>query len=601
MGKISYLRTLLVAVAAFAFVACSDDKNGNDLPDGGVTEKDCSNTKSVTGGAGSFKITFTAVGDWEAVSSDDSWLTIVPADGGKGSNKITVSFTQNTAATSRRGTVAIRVSGYRDAVLCTLTQSGAGSGSDTAVNEWIEEYMKEAYLWNEAIDQVALDNTVSFKEYLKSILDGVAAQKDASGRPVNYDDGYWENGVRQEYYSYIELNEQSRSTRAGETYNDTGILNVISGYLQEEPYIGGLVIMGVAPGSSADEAGLKRGHMVTEVDGVKYTKNLSADVKQNMFLKLVQGNNVRIVANEVSGGDNGDWVLTPLPEMTLSSFSYVDPAIYKQDVVDIDGRKVAYLLYMGFSRAYDEDLFEAFDRFKAEGAEELVLDLRYNGGGEVLSSTLLATLIAGQEYKGQVYVKTTYNASRTAAGQTGALYKIGESVVSGSDSSYSLIAEALNHSLGLKRIYVICSVNTASASELIINGLRGMGIEVRLIGTQTQGKNVGMEGYVNRKVGNLYYDFLPITFYSENAVGFKDYSDGFTPDVIFDDANYYPGDFGTLDDGLFARAASWISTGEKPGAASSLRKSRSMVVKQRYRADFPQRHPVGSLVLLDEQ
>ena len=61
MGKISYLRTLLVAVAAFAFVACSDDKNGNDLPDGGVTEKDCSNTKSVTGGAGSFKITFTAV------------------------------------------------------------------------------------------------------------------------------------------------------------------------------------------------------------------------------------------------------------------------------------------------------------------------------------------------------------------------------------------------------------------------------------------------------------------------------------------------------------------------------------------------------------
>ena len=450
MGKISYLRTLLVAVAAFAFVACSDDKNGNDLPDGGVTEKDCSNTKSVTGGAGSFKITFTAVGDWEAVSSDDSWLTIVPADGGKGSNKITVSFTQNTAATSRRGTVAIRVSGYRDAVLCTLTQSGAGSGSDTAVNEWIEEYMKEAYLWNEAIDQVALDNTVSFKEYLKSILDGVAAQKDASGRPVNYDDGYWENGVRQEYYSYIELNEQSRSTRAGETYNDTGILNVISGYLQEEPYIGGLVIMGVAPGSSADEAGLKRGHMVTEVDGVKYTKNLSADVKQNMFMKLVQGNNVRIVANEVSVGDNGDWVLTPLPEMTLSSFSYVDPAIYKQDVVDIDGRKVAYLLYMGFSRAYDEDLFEAFDRFKAEGAEELVLDLRYNGGGEVLSSTLLATLIAGQEYKGQVYVKTTYNASRTAAGQTGALYKIGESVVSGSDSSYSLIAEALNHSLGLK-------------------------------------------------------------------------------------------------------------------------------------------------------
>lgn len=601
MRKVNYLWMLLVAVCSFAFVACSDDKNVNDLPDGAVTEKDCSNTKSVTGGAGDFKITFTAVGNWEAVSSDDSWLTIMPNSGAKGSNKITVSFTQNTGSSSRKGTVSIKVNGYKDAVLCTLTQAGGGSGSDTAVNAWIETYMKEAYLWNEAIDQVPLDNTLSFKDYLKSILDGVGAQKDGSGRAVNYDDGYWENGVRQDYYSYIELSEQNRSTRAGETYNDTGILNVINGYLQQDPYIGGLVIMGVAPGSSADEAGLKRGHMVTEVDGVKFTKDLSADAKQNMFMKLVQGNNVRIIANEVSGGGDEDWVLTPLPEMTISSFTYVDPAIYKRDVIDLDGKKIAYLLYMGFSRAFDQDLFNAFDYFKTEGAEELVLDLRYNGGGEVLSSTLLATLIAGQEYKGQVYVKTTYNATRTAAGQSGASYKIGESAVSESDMSYPLIAEALNHSLNLKRIYVICSINTASASELVINGLRGMGIEVRLIGTQTQGKNVGMEGYMNRKVGDLYYDFAPITFYSENAVGFKDYSDGFTPDVIFDDTNYYPADFGTLEDGLFARAASWIKSGEKPETTSSLQKSRSMVVKQRYKAEFPQRHRTGSLVILDEE
>ncbi len=601
MRKINCLWMLLVAVFSFAFVACSDDKNANSLPDGAVTEKDCNDTKSITGGSGSFKITFTAVGSWEAVSSDDSWLTVMPASGPKGSNKITVSYTQNTQSVSRKASVAIRVAGYKDAVLCTLTQSGGGSGSDTAVNAWVEKYMKESYLWNEAIDNVTLDNTLSFKDYLKSILDGVAIQKDGSGRSVNYDDGYWEKGVRQEYYSYIELSEQSRSTRAGETYNDTGILNVINGYLQEDPYIGGLVIMGVAPGSSADEAGLKRGHMVTEVDGVQFTRELSSAAKQAMVEKLVMGTNVRIVANEVGGGGSDGWVLTPLPEMTISSFAYQDPAIYKRSVVDIDGKKIAYLLYMGFSRQYDQDLFDAFDYFKAEGADELVLDLRYNGGGEVLSSTLLATLIAGQEYKGEVYVKTTYNASRTAAGESGALYKIGESVVSGSDNSYSMIAEALNHSLDLKRIYVLCSVNTASASELVINGLRGIGIDVRLIGTQTQGKNVGMEGYVNRKVGDLYYDFLPITFYSENAQGNKDYSDGFTPDVVFDDSGYYPGDFGTVEDGLFARAASWIKTGEKPGAASMPQKSRSMVVKERYRADFPQRHRAGSLVILDEE
>lgn len=600
MRKISYLWILLAAVCSFAFVACGDDDETNTLPDGAVTEKDCNDTKTITGGAGSFKISFTAAGSWKAVSSDESWCTIQPASGGKGSNKVTVSYTKNTGTASRRASVSIQVEGYRDAVLCTLTQTGAGSGADAAVNEWIEKYMKEAYLWNEAIDNVTLDSTLPFKNFMSSILNGVGAQKDGSGRPINYDDGIWENGVRKEFYSYIELNEQSRSTRAGETYTDTGILNVINGYLQEDPYIGGLIIMGVAPGSSADEAGLKRGHMVTEVDGVTFTRELSPSEKESMFKKLVTGTNVRIIANEVSGGGEDGWVVTPLPEMTLNSFTYSDPAIYKQNVTEIGDKKVAYLLYMGFSRAFDQDLFAAFDYFKAEGAEELVLDLRYNGGGEVLSSTLLATLIAGNEYKGQTYVKTTFNASRTAAGQTGAVYRIGESEISGSDNAYSLIAEALNHSLNLKRIYVICSINTASASELIINGLRGLGIEVRLVGTQTMGKNVGMEGYVGRKVGDLYYDFLPITFYSENAIGFKDYTDGFTPDVIFDDAGYYPGDFGTLEDGLFLRAASWIRTGEKP-AASTPQKARSMVVKKSYRDNFPQRHPSGSLVILDEE
>lgn len=524
----------------------------------------------------------------------------MPKSGSAGSNKITVSVTQHTGTIARKADVKVTVPGYREAVLCTVTQSGGGSGADIAVNRWVEKYMKEAYMWNEAIDNVPLDNTLAFDDYLTSILEGVAMQKDGTGRPVNYDDGHWKDGKRTSFYSNISLSEASRTTRAGETYTDTGILNVINGYVQEEPYIGGLIIMGVAPGTSADLSGLKRGHMVTEVDGEKFSQDMSAAEKEAFAKKLITGSGVRVIANEVYNRD-GMWYVTPLDEMLLTATTYTDPAIYKKEVVQIGDTKVAYLLYMAFSTEFDQDLFDAFDYFKAEGATELILDLRYNGGGHVRSSTLLSTLIVGSEYKDQTYVRTTYNATRTAMGEPAGEYKIGNSSVADGDGVYTPLAEALNHSLNLKRIYVICTEDTASSSELVINGLRGLDLEVRLIGTRTNGKNVGMEGYVNYKVGENYYDFLPVTFYSENAKGFKDYSEGFTPDVVFDDTGYYPGDFGTTEDGFFLRAASWIRTGEKPTADNVLQKSRRLVTTSSFKSEFPKRHRGGSLIILNAE
>ena len=79
----------------------------------------------------------------------------------------------------------------------------------------------------------------------------------------------------------------------------------------------------------------------------------------------------------------------------------------------------------------------------------------------------------------------------------------------------------------------------------------------------TNGKNVGMEGVV-RSFHN--YDFLlfPVSFYIENAKGFRDYSDGFTPDVQIDDSAIYPGEFGTMMDQLGYLALQWIKTDNKP-------------------------------------
>lgn len=208
----------------------------------------------------------------------------------------------------------------------------------------------------------------------------------------------------------------------------------------------------------------------------------------------------------------------------------------------------------------------AFDRFRAQNVTDLILDLRYNNGGDVLSSTVLGTLIAGEAYKGQLYAHMTFNEDRTEAGESGD-YKIG--VKETFESVYEPIERALQHALGLKKIYVLVSETTASASEMVINGLRGLDIEVNLIGMPTNGKNVGMEGVV-RSFHN--YDFLlfPVSFYIENAKGFRDYSDGFTPDVQIDDSAIYPGEFGTMMDQLGYLALQWIKTDNKPQLPSAM-------------------------------
>ena len=111
--------------------------------------------------------------------------------------------------------------------------------------------------------------------------------------------------------------------------------------------------------------------------------------------------------------------------------------------------------------------------------------------------------------------------------------------------------------MGLKKIYVLVSQTTASASEMVINGLRGLDIEVNLIGQTTNGKNVGMEG-VMRSFYNHEFLLYPVTFYVENAKGFRDYSTGFVPDVEIDDSAIYPGEFGTMEDQLGYIALVWI-------------------------------------------
>ncbi len=463
------------------------------------------------------------------------------------------------------------------------------AGKYATVNKWMYSYMSQNYLWPDPLTTMKTDYSLDYEKFLQSVLDGVAEHKDARGRALNYDDGHWIDGRREYYYSYVKGPEIK--SRAGDEVTETGLWMLRATELPSGSI--GIAVEVVTPDSPASRAGMQRGMFITEVNGEQVT----ASNYRSMLERLYYGVGVRLLPNRVTWDENGIDRLEPLPEVTISAETFVDPAIYRSTVVPVGGKRVGYLLYMGFESEADRELAEVFRTFRDNNVDELVVDLRYNGGGSVRSSTLLATLILGDAYKGETYCRMVYNATRMAASKPG-VYRIGDKLVPDGSGTYQPIADALSQALGLKRIYVICSENTASASELLVNGLRGFDLEVRLVGTRTNGKNVGMEGFVDYEVAGEKYTFMPITFYSENAKGFRDYSDGFVPDVTYDDSNFYPGDFATQDDAYFSIVSRWIESGNKPEIKSGRAATTRSLCIETLPDDIvkPRRHSEGSLV-----
>ena len=198
--------------------------------------------------------------------------------------------------------------------------------------------------------------------------------------------------------------------------------------------------------------------------------------------------------------------------MSFSTGAYQENPVAASMVLELeDGPKVGYLSYLGFDSAFDSELIDAMRSLKDNGAEEMVLDLRLNGGGSVNSSTILGSMLLDASYNDKTYAVLARNSANQKPNTT---CKI--------TSAYN--GQSLPR-LGIKRLFVITTGNTASASEMVISGLRGLGVEVILIGTTTEGKNCGMDvtQYTNKGVT---YEYAPITFMNFNATSYEQYLAG---------------------------------------------------------------------------
>ena len=155
--------------------------------------------------------------------------------------------------------------------------------------------------------------------------------------------------------------------------------------------------------------------------------------------------------------DGADFTLTGETAL-LNKTQYNENPVYKAEILTVNGNKIGYLMYNGFIKDYDTELNNAFAQFKADGVSSLVLDLRYNGGGSVETATDLASMITGQ-FNGQVFYQEFWNEDRQADYAENGLF---DSTISNGSSISSL---------NLSQVYIITTRRSASASELVLNGL----------------------------------------------------------------------------------------------------------------------------------
>ncbi len=380
----------------------------------------------------------------------------------------------------------------------------------TGVNKWMVEELQEWYYWNRAVQNATKpSDKLAYNDFLNDLLIDLPDARDTSENPPTIDGGYDRYTGERRLYSRIE--RTSASTRAPEGWETTFGFDVVSvsGIDGNDPSRYGLLVLWVLPGSPADRAGLERGTWITTYNGNKLYYELVIAFVSRLY--QMQGGTTMTFMDDF----NREYTITA-QEMEVS------PVLHHDVLTSGGGKKVGYLMYNNFEAGeggkFDNQVRSIFGEFKAAGASDLILDLRYNGGGLVTSSQILSSL-AGNVNSTQVFARLLYNKDLETQGLEN------PQVMNFRDEPTGM---------KLPRVYVLASEWTASSSELVINSLRGVDVEVVLIGDRTEGKNVGMNPF-DTIIDGYEYTLTPITFKSMNAKNFCNYAGGFTPTVYVDE------------------------------------------------------------------
>jgi len=334
-------------------------------------------------------------------------------------------------------------------------------------------------------------------------------------------------------YTVLENNQSGISTTTGMDYGlvrygDNGVF---------------AYVRYVIPGSPADDEDVERGMLFTEIDGEA--------MNMNNYQSLLARDGYEISLAEVN-----DNVISETGEtIALTRQQITENPVLVNTTIDADGINVGYIVYNSFTADFDDELNAAFGELKAEGIDELVLDLRYNGGGNVESAVDLSSMITGQ-FNGDVFSKQSWNdLLQNQFTQEQLVDRFNDEIRTG---------EMIN-SLNLSKVYIIGTASTASASELVINGLAPY-IDVVHVGGNTVGKFQAAAALYDspnftreNRNPNHKYVIQPLIYESVNANEDAYSEEGLTPDIEAEEDIVALKEFGSSEDPLLAAALADIT------------------------------------------
>ncbi|MGJ1312215.1 S41 family peptidase [Sphingobacterium lactis] len=376
------------------------------------------------------------------------------------------------------------------------------AGSNRYINDWILDSMQVYYYWNTSLPKNPdLDKSpLNFFAALKNPQDRFSRLYNAS-----VSESFYPSPVHSFGFELI-------------LYENTG------GDVQATVAL-------VVPGSVAQNAGVQRGQTINRINGTQVTENNIQDLIRTSVAQ-------RTIALEIAGAGT----------ITLSAGSISENSVYLYKVFDDMPKPTAYLFYNSFDGRYRQNLQQAFAAFKYAGATELILDLRYNAGGDVGVCAALAAVLSKVnatdsflEYRGNSHAGTRKETFAKTISKT----------YSGTPFSFT---ELQNMRLSLDRVFILTGGHTASAAEFLIKALRPY-TEVIQIGERTLGKDMASFSIKDNNSGkNNTWNIEPLVFKLYNARSEGDYPSGLEPDIAKNELSSTLLPLGDPDDPLIREA-----------------------------------------------
>jgi carboxyl-terminal processing protease len=392
-------------------------------------------------------------------------------------------------AAPRSGTDPITGKAYPDVLGSTLTE-----------NNWLRSWSNELYLWySEIIDKdPSLYTTADYFNQLKTLA------TDAAGNP-------------KDKFHFTYMTAQWESLSAADTEPGYGVQWAILAASPPRDVVVAYTVPNT-PASTAP-ANLVRGAHILAIDGVDVVNS-----DDQASVATINAGLAPTTVGEMHTFSIQDPGATLTRSVTLQSVNVTENPVPDVATIPTAAGNVGYLLFNDHLATAEAGLVSAVTALKAANVTDLIIDIRYNGGGYLEIASELAYMVAGPAATaGQTFDSTQFNDKNPSTDPVTGAPLTPELFLSSSVGLSVPRGQALP-TLGLPRVFVLTGPGTCSASEAVMNGLRGVGVNVIQIGTTTCGKPYGF--YPQDNCGTTYFS---IEFRGVNAQGFGDYPDGFTP------------------------------------------------------------------------